>query len=183
MHKHTPRSWIRLTWTAVRVGRSAQAGPGHQLIPTLAPKLSWSGQNSPNCPEKYTGPKILIMILLSRSRSTILHKTSLEVIMHNAPCQSHHYQIDVVSVIKIFKYYCQHWISRISQMIADQGFRKFWTFWPQMCRQCNWVAIRCGPNIPTLATTKSAFYQICSATRTARPIYPLRPLEERLFRG
>ena len=68
-------------------------------------------------------------------------------------------------------------------MIADQGFRKFWTFWPQMCRQCNWVAIRCGPNIPTLATTKSAFYQICSATRTARPIYPQQPLEEGLLRG
>ena len=83
MHKHKSTSRIRLTWTAVRVGRSAQAGPGHQLIPTLAPKLSWSGLNSSYYPEKYTAPKLLIMIHLSRIRSTILHKTSHEVIMHN----------------------------------------------------------------------------------------------------
>ena len=86
MHKHRSRSWIRLTWTAVRVGRSActgRAGPGHQLIPTLAPKLSWPELNYPNCPEKYTAPKILIMILLSRIRSTIFHETSHQIIMHN----------------------------------------------------------------------------------------------------
>ena len=62
---------------------TAQAGPGHQLIPTLAPKLSWPELNYPNCPEKYTAPKILIMILLSRIRSTIFHETSHQIIMHN----------------------------------------------------------------------------------------------------